>query len=77
VPERDILTAGDALVFGHRGIRALLLECSDMVPYTRMLADRPRLPMFSLCTFVTWFRSGRAPREFGHRAGAPREWRER
>jgi len=75
--ERDILTAGDALVANHRGIAAVLLECTNMVPYASALSERLRLPVFSIYTFVTWFQSGLAPRDFGHPASAPREWRER
>jgi hypothetical protein len=75
--ERDILTAGDALVANHRDIAAVLLECTNMVPYASALSERLRLPVFSIYTFVTWFQSGLAPRDFGHPASAPREWRER
>jgi hypothetical protein len=71
VPWRDFLIAGDALVSGHRsGWNA------DMVPYTRMLSERLRLPVFSIYTFVIWFRSGLVSRDFGHPASAPWGWRE-
>jgi hypothetical protein len=75
--ERDILTAGADLVAKHDGIGAVLLECTNMVPYARELSQRLRLPVFSIYTFVTWFHSGLVPREFGHPASAPAEWRER
>ena len=64
--ERDILAAGDRLVAGHVGIGAVLLECTNMVPYASALSQRLRLPVFSIYTFVTWFQSGLIPREFGH-----------
>jgi hypothetical protein len=75
--ERDILDAGDALVSRHRDVGAVLLECTNMVPYARALSERLHLPVFSIYSFVTWFHAGLAPRDFGHPAGAPREWRER
>ena len=75
--ERDILAAGDALVTSHRDVGAVLLECTNMVPYARALSERLRLPVFSIYTFVTWFQSGLVPRDFGHPASAAREWRER
>ena len=75
--ERDIFAAGDALVANHSGIGAVLLECTNMVPYARALSQRLRLPVFSIYTFVTWFHSALAPRDFGHPASAPSEWRER
>ncbi|MGB9647226.1 MAG: aspartate/glutamate racemase family protein [Stellaceae bacterium] len=64
--ERDILAAGDSLVASHDGIGAVLLECTNMVPYARALAQHLRLPVFSIYTFVTWFQSGLIPRAFGH-----------
>jgi hypothetical protein len=62
----DILAAGDRLVASHDGIGAVLLECTNMVPYARALSQRLRLPVFSIYTFVTWFHSGLIPRDFGH-----------
>lgn len=64
--ERDILAAGDSLVASQDGIGAVLLECTNMVPYARALAQHLRLPVFSIYTFVTWFQSGLIPRAFGH-----------
>ena len=77
MPERDILTAGDALVSGHCGIGAVLQGCTNMVTYPRVLSEWLRLPVLSIYTFATWFRSDLVPRDFGHPASAPREWRER
>ena len=67
--EHDILAAGDRLVTSHDGIGAVLLECTNMVPYAHALSQRLRLPVFSIYTFVTWFHSGLIPREFGHPSG--------
>ena len=75
--EHDILAAGDTLVTSHRDVGAILLECTNMVPYARALSERLRLPVFSIYTFVSWFQAGLVPRDFGHPASAPREWRER
>jgi len=75
--ERDILAAGDRLIATHDGIGAVLLECTNMVPYARALSQRLRLPVFSIYTFVTWFQSGLVPRDFGHPSSLPGEWRER
>jgi hypothetical protein len=64
--ERDILAADDRLVASHDGIGAVLLECTNMVPYAHALSQHLRLPVFSIYTFVTWFHSGLIPRDFGH-----------
>jgi hypothetical protein len=75
--EHDILAAGDRLVTSHDNIGAVLLECTNMVPYARALSQRLRLPVFSIYTFVTWFQSGLTPRDFGYPSSLPGEWPER
>ena len=75
--ERDIIAAGDALLSRHPDVGAVLLECTNMVPYARALSERLRLPVFSIYSFVTWFHSGLVPRDFAHPASAAHDWRER
>ena len=75
--ERDILDAGDRLVAQHPETGAVLLECTNMVPYARALSEHLRLPVYSIYSFVTWFQAGLAPRDFGPPGSGPREWRER
>ena len=76
--EQDILEAGERLVSEHADIGAVLLECTNMVPYARALSERLRLPVFSIESFVTWFHAGLAPRDFGPPGSdVRREWRER
>ena len=75
--EHDILAAGDTLVTTHSDVGAILLECTNMVPYARALSEWLRLPVFSIYSFVSWFQSALVPRDFGHPASAVREWRER
>jgi hypothetical protein len=79
--ERDILDAGDALVAHHPEAGAVLLECTNMVPYARALSEHLRLPVFSIHTFVTWFHAGLVPHDFGPPGSVPgnsgRVWGER
>jgi hypothetical protein len=75
--ERDILDAGDELVAKHENIGAIVLECTNMVPYARALAGHLLLPVYSIYTFVTWFHAGLVPRDFGPPGSGAREWRER
>ena len=75
--ERDILDAGDRLVAHYPATGAVLLECTNMVPYARALSEHLRLPVFSIYTFVTWFQAGLAPRDFGPPGSESRRWRER
>ena len=75
--EQDILDAGDALVARHPEIGAVLLECTNMVPYARALRERLRLPVYDIYSFATWFHAGLCPRDFGHPGSGARTWRER
>ena len=75
--EQDILEAGDALIERHPNAGAVLLECTNMVPYARALRERLQLPVYDIYSFATWFHAGLSPRDFGPPGSAPREWRER
>ena len=75
--EQDILEAGDALIERHPNAGAVLLECTNMVPYARALRERLRLPVYDIYSFATWFHAGLSPRDFGPPGSAPREWCER
>jgi Asp/Glu/hydantoin racemase len=75
--ERDILAAGDELVARHPKVGAVLLECTNMAPYARALAEHLLLPVFDIASFMTWFHAGLRPRDFGHPGSAGRPWRER
>jgi len=74
--ELDILDAGRTLVARHAGIGAVLLECTNMVPYARALREELQLPVYDIYSFITWFHAGLAPRDFGHPGSALRPWRE-
>lgn len=75
--EQDILDSGAALVKANPTLGAIVLECTNMAPYARALSEHVRLPVFDIYSFVTWFHTGIAPRDFGHPASAARPWRER
>jgi Asp/Glu/hydantoin racemase len=75
--ENDILDAGAELLRKHANIGAILLECTNMVPYARALRDRFGLPVYDIYSFITWFHAGLAPRDFGFPGSASRPWRER
>jgi Asp/Glu/hydantoin racemase len=62
--ERDVLDAGEQLLARHPEVGAILLECTNMCPYTRALRDHLRLPVFDMVSFVTWFHGGLVPRRW-------------
>ncbi len=58
----DNVAAAKALVAAHADIGAIVLECTNMVPYAADIRAATGLPVFSIESFVTWFQSGLAPR---------------
>jgi len=76
--EQDILEAGERLLKRHPEVGALVLETHNMAPYSRRLNIALGIPVYDVYTFVTWFHSGLAPRDFGYPGSSqPPVWRER
>ncbi|MGE0715381.1 MAG: aspartate/glutamate racemase family protein [Alphaproteobacteria bacterium] len=75
--EADILEFGAKLAASDPAIGAIVLECTNMVPYAAALRDHVGLPVYDIHSFVSWFHAGLSPRDFGHPASAPHPWRER
>ena len=71
MPELDVDKAraenvAAALEFtkAHPELGAIVLECTNMVPYAADIRKATGLPIFSIHNFVTWFHSGLTPTEF-------------
>ena len=62
--ERDLLQAADALMDRHREVGAILLECTNMTPYSAAIAAHSGLPVFDMYGFISWFQTGLRPRKF-------------
>jgi len=62
---QDILDGGEELLTKHANIGAIVLECTNMVPYARALRAHVKIPVFDIRGFITWFQSGLDPRGFG------------
>ncbi len=69
---RDVLAGARALVETHPEVGAILLECTNMVPFAADLRARLGLPVFSIYSFVQWFQAGLLPRRFEAGLGDPR-----
>ncbi len=61
----DLLDAAKELLDSYDDIGAIVLECTNMVPYAAEIRKVTGLPVYSIYTFVTWFQSGLMPRPFG------------
>ena len=60
----DNVEAAKALVHANPNLGAIVLECTNMVPYAADIRDATGLPVFSIESFVSWFQSGLAPRRY-------------
>jgi hypothetical protein len=77
--EGDMLAAAEEMVTRYPKVGAFVLECHNMAPYARLVSTTFNKPVFDVYTFVSWFHSGLAPRDFGCPASdTPRNgWGER
>lgn len=58
---QDNIEAALALCASHPDIGALVLECTNMVPYAADIRAATGVPVFSIETFVSWFQSSLVP----------------
>ena len=62
--QQDILDAGKELVTRHPGVGAIVLECTNMPPYSAALQQEFGLPVYDIYTMINWFYAGLRPRVF-------------
>ncbi|GGX59756.1 hypothetical protein GCM10007385_31230 [Tateyamaria omphalii] len=60
----DNIAAAVKLVSDHPEVGAILLECTNMVPYAADIRRVTGRPVFSIYTYLTWFQAGLRPRRF-------------
>lgn len=60
----DNITAAMRLVEAHPDVGAILLECTNMVPYAADIRKATGRPVFSIYTYLLWFQAGLLPRRF-------------
>lgn len=63
---QDNIVAAQRLVADHPDIGAILLECTNMVPYAADIRRATGRPVFSIYTYLLWFQAGLLPRRFPH-----------
>ncbi|MDR1826956.1 MAG: aspartate/glutamate racemase family protein [Methylobacteriaceae bacterium] len=62
--QQDVLTAAGEFLSGRDDIGALVLECTNMTPFSAALADRFGLPVFDVVTLVHWLHGALSPRRY-------------
>lgn len=60
----DNVAGARALVRENPDLGAIVLECTNMVPYAADIRAATGLPTFSIESFVTWFQMGLRPNRF-------------
>lgn len=61
---QDLLQAGEKLCRSYPEVGAILLECTNMAPYSRELNLALGLPVFDIVSFINWFHAGLRPQRF-------------
>ncbi|HCH24575.1 MAG TPA: hypothetical protein DE179_09810 [Oceanospirillaceae bacterium] len=61
---QDMYIAAEELLSTHPNTGAILLECTNMVPYATALKKRFELPVYSIHTLISWFQAGLQPPSF-------------
>lgn len=61
---QDNVEAARELVARHPDLGAIVLECTNMVPYAADIRAATGLPVYSIETFVRWFQSALQPRRY-------------
>jgi Asp/Glu/hydantoin racemase len=69
---QDMLDAADQIMANEPDAGAIVLECTNMVPYAADVRKRTGLPVYSIESFITWFQAGLMPRRFPLELDDPR-----
>jgi len=68
----DLLDAAREMATTHPNVGAIVLECTNMVPYASDIRKLTGLPVYSIYSLVTWFQAGLVPRKFPLELDDPR-----
>lgn len=64
---QDIVDAGKELLTRHPDVGAIVLECTNMPPYSAALQAELGLPVYDIYSMINWFHAGLRPRVFDYR----------
>ena len=60
----DLVSAGQELVDCHPEVGAVVLECTNMGPFSRDINLALGLPVYDVVSYLTWFHAGLRPRRY-------------
>ena len=58
---RDNIEAAERLMSNHPNVGAIVLECTNMIPYAADIRATAGVPVYSMYSFINWFQSGLEP----------------
>lgn len=61
---QDNIEAALELCARHPDIGAIVLECTNMVPYAADIRAATGVPVFTIESFISWFQAGLVPRRY-------------
>ena len=61
---KDNVDAAHALKEQHPDLGAIVLECTNMIPYAADIQRETGLPVFSIASLITWFQSSLQPMRY-------------
>lgn len=61
---QEVIDAAARLVAKSPDVGAIVLECTNMVPYAAAIRRATGRPVFSIYTYLTWFQAALLPRRF-------------
>ena len=70
--KQDVLNASNELVKNNKQIGAIVLECTNMVPFAADIRKSIGLPVFSIYNFILWFQNSLIPNRFEINLDDPR-----
>jgi len=62
----DNIRAAHNLIEEHPEVAAIVLECTNMVPYASDIQTSTGRPVYSIYSLITWFQSGIVSKRFKH-----------
>lgn len=68
----EVVDAAVRLVERHPSVGAIVLECTNMVPYASEIRRTTKRPVFSIYTHLLWFHAALLPRRFPSEIDDPR-----
>jgi len=60
----DLIDAARKLADGNPDLGAIVLECTNMIPFAHDIRAATGLPVYSIYSYILWFQSALAPRVF-------------